>query len=70
MVKSELENNVIPIVVMWVITLVSTAIVGGVLLNLFGGITNFYLYALLVVELGVVLLVVRQKQRKKKSQLS
>jgi len=70
MVKSKLENNVIPVVIMWVITLISTGIVVAVMLNLVDGIFNSYLYALLTLELGVVMLVIRQKQKKENSKPS
>ena len=69
MMISNSENS-LPVILLWVIAILNAFIVLAVLLKFSDSISNSYVYALVILELMVVVLATRQTKRRNTSELS
>jgi len=69
MVKSDLQKNLMPMIVLLAITIINTGITVGFILNLAVGITNSHLVTLVSLEIVAVILALIQSRRRSENVL-
>ena len=69
MVNSDFQNNLMPMIVLLAVTIINVGIMVGFLLNLTAGVTTPYLFPLVILEIVVIMLVIRQSKRRSENVL-
>jgi hypothetical protein len=69
MVNSDVQNNLMPMIVLLAVVIINVGIMAGFLLNLAAGVTTSYLVPLVILEIVAVMLVIRQSKRRRENLL-